>query len=566
MKKIFLLLACGWMMQSAWAQDLPKWAAKARKAVFSVITYDKDNKIMNTGNGFYIDETGTAVSDYTLFKGADHAVIVTVDGKELPVKYIMGANDIYDVVKFKTDYDKKSGALKPAANAPAQGETVYLLPYATQKELKGQNGKVEKIDSIGKGSFYYTLDMQTTDKTVSCPVMNANGEVIALVQKNADPENKQSYAIGVGYASSLAINALSASDYTLSTIGIRKGLPEDEQQALVYLYVSSSAVSTEQYLQMLNEFIAQYPSNTEGYIRRANCYLSYADDEHYALADQDLSTMQKVATDKAEAHYNVAKLIYNYQLNLGNKKVYKDWTFDKALKEVNEALATSKVALYYQLQGDIYFAQQKYAEAYTSYEEVNKSPMASAASFYSAAKAKELTEGVDKKEVVALLDSAVASYNKPYGQDVAPYLYERGRVKSDMKDARGAVADYNDFYDAMMGQVSAEFYIIRSQEEVQCRMYQQAINDVNKAVEIDPRNVEYWVEKGGVHLRVNQLDDAEKALRQAVSIDSENAPAYRMLGFCMIQMKKKNEGVKLLQKAKDLGDEVADGLIQKYGK
>ena len=128
MKKIFLLLACGWMMQSAWAQDLPKWAAKARKAVFSVITYDKDNKIMNTGNGFYIDETGTAVSDYTLFKGADHAVIVTVDGKELPVKYIMGANDIYDVVKFKTDYDKKSGALKPAANAPAQGETVYLLP------------------------------------------------------------------------------------------------------------------------------------------------------------------------------------------------------------------------------------------------------------------------------------------------------------------------------------------------------------------------------------------------------------------------------------------------------
>ncbi len=192
--------------------------------------------------------------------------------------------------------------------------------------------------------------------------------------------------------------------------------------------------------------------------------------------------------------------------------------------------------------------------------------MASAASFYSAAKAKELTEGVDKKEVVALLDSAVARYNKPYGQDVAPYLYERGRVKSDMKDARGAVTDYNDFYDAMMGQVSAEFYIIRSQEEVQCRMYQQAINDVNKAVEIDPRNVEYWVEKGGVHLRVNQLDDAEKALRQAVSIDPENAPAYRMLGFCMIQMKKKNEGVKLLQKAKDLGDEVADGLIQKYGK
>ena len=95
---------------TGFSQELPKWANKAKKAVFSVITYNKDNQILNTGNGFYIDEQGTAVSDYSLFKGADHAVIVTADGKELPVKYIMGANDIYDVVKFKTEFDKKGSS------------------------------------------------------------------------------------------------------------------------------------------------------------------------------------------------------------------------------------------------------------------------------------------------------------------------------------------------------------------------------------------------------------------------------------------------------------------------
>ena len=61
-------------------------------------------------------------------------------------------------------------------------------------------------------------------------------------------------------------------------------------------------------------------------------------------------------------------------------------------------------------------------------------------------------EGVDKKEVVALMDSAVARFNKPYGKDAAPYLYERAGAKTAVKDFRGAVADYNDFYDAMMGQ------------------------------------------------------------------------------------------------------------------
>lgn len=30
---------------------------------------------------------------------------------------------------------------------------------------------------------------------------------------------------------------------------------------------------------------------------------------------------------------------------------------------------------------------------------------------------------------------------------------------------------------------------------MQCRMYQQAINDINKAIEMEPKNVEYWVEK-----------------------------------------------------------------------
>lgn len=57
MKKISILLACISMSTSfSIAQALPKWASKAQKAVFSIVTYDKDNSILNTGNGFFIDE------------------------------------------------------------------------------------------------------------------------------------------------------------------------------------------------------------------------------------------------------------------------------------------------------------------------------------------------------------------------------------------------------------------------------------------------------------------------------------------------------------------------------
>lgn len=353
-KITLVLTCCGMAFQTSMAQELPKWANKARKAVFSVITYNKENQILNTGNGFYIDENGTAVSDYTLFKGAERAVVVTADGKELPVEYILGANDMYDVVKFKTAADKKIVALQPTSRPGAVSETVYVLPYSTQKAASGTHGTISKIDTISNNSFYYTLNMKTGEKTVSCPVMNAEGEVVGLVQKNSDKESTSSYAIGIGYAKSLSITALSANDFTLNTIGIKKGLPEDESQALVYLYMSSSNLSKEEYLNLLNEFIQQYPKNSEGYSRRAICYIGYGDDAHYALAEKDLQTMVEVNENKGDAYYNLSKLLYNYVLGLQGAKPYGDWTMERALKEINTALENDKQGLYYQLQGDIY--------------------------------------------------------------------------------------------------------------------------------------------------------------------------------------------------------------------
>ena len=52
MKKIITILACMMPFITLAAQELPKWADKARKAVFSIITNTKDNQIRKTGNGF----------------------------------------------------------------------------------------------------------------------------------------------------------------------------------------------------------------------------------------------------------------------------------------------------------------------------------------------------------------------------------------------------------------------------------------------------------------------------------------------------------------------------------
>ena len=565
MKKTLWIITCCLIAQLASAQA-PKWAEKAKKAVFSIVTYDKENKIKGTGNGFYIDAQGTALSDYSLFEGAERAVIINADGKQVEVNRILGANSMYDVVKFNTAIEKKQMTLTLAPQPAKVGETVYLLPYSTQKATALQTGKVTAVDSIGSQSFYYTLEMKTGEKTISCPIMNINGQVLGMIQKNASDDSMESYALGTSYGASLSISALSMNDGALNNIGIKKALPETEDQALVYLYMSAEQLDKDSYLNILNEFLAQYPNSMEGYVRRANYYMGSEDAAQYAQADADLKKALDVASVKEDAYYQVAKSIYGYVLSLNDKEPYQEWTMDKALELIRTAIQTNEQPLHVQLEGDILFAQGKYADAYASYEKFNQSTMASAASYYSAAKAKQLTEGSDINEVLALMDKAIEQLSKPYFGEAAPYFYERAELRAQAGKYREAVLDYNTFFDAVSGDVTALFYFQREQAEMQCRMYQQALNDINKAVEMAPEDVDFWVEKGSVHLRVNQLDEAVEVFKKALTMNDKYAAAYRMLGYCQALQKNNKEACANFAKAKELGDEVVDQLIEKYCK
>ena len=126
--------------------------------------------------------------------------------------------------------------------------------------------------------------------------------------------------------------------------------------------------------------------------------------------------------------------------------------------------------------------------------------------------------------------------------------------------------DYNTFFEAVHGDVTALFYFQREQAEMQCRMYQQALDDINKAVEMAPEDVDFLVEKGSVHLRVNQLDEAIATFNKVISMNNQYAAAYRLLGYCQALQNNTKEACVNFAKAKELGDEVVDQLIEKYCK
>lgn len=568
MKKILILpLLFFFLIQGSMAQT-PKWVEKAKRAVFSVVTYDKNDKMLNTGNGFFVSEDGLALSDYTLFKGAERAVVITSEGKQMPVSLILGANDMYDVIKFRVAItEKKVPALIVAKTAPAVGADAWMLPYSTQKSIACVTGKVKEVSKVAGEYHYYTLGMQMKDKMVSCPVMNAEGQVFGIAQKSSGIDTVTTcYAAGAAFAMSQKISALSLGDAALKKIGIRKGLPETEDQALVYLFMASSSLSGDDYEKLLDDFIRQFPANADGYLRRANYYAAKGKDDQtwYDKAVADFNQALKVAQKKDDVYYNIGKLMYAYQLSKP-EKTYKDWTYDTALQNVRQAIAIDPLPIYIQMEGDILFAQQDYAGALAAYEKVNASNIASPATFFSAAKTKELAKG-DPKEVVALMDSCIARCPQPITADFAPYLLERAQMNMNAGQPRNAMLDYDAYHTAVKGEVNDVFYYYREQAALKARQFQRALDDIVKAIEMNPTDLTYQAEHAVVNLRVGRNEEAIQILNNILKADPKYAEAYRLLGLCQIQLKKTDEACGNFKKAKELGDPNVDELITKYCK
>ena len=171
MRRIVLLITiCCQVFWVAAQKKAPKWMDKQRKAVVTVTTYGKDNQKKASGTGFFITETGEALSGYSLFKDAARATVTDADGKEYPVSRILGADELYDVIKFKVEVPKKAVFLPIAREPISQGVIAYLMPYSTGKITKFGEGPVSEVSKLKEPFSYYKLSMALESGQVNAPV------------------------------------------------------------------------------------------------------------------------------------------------------------------------------------------------------------------------------------------------------------------------------------------------------------------------------------------------------------------------------------------------------------
>lgn len=572
MKRILLLIILiGCHLLPAIAQkDTPKWMEKSKKAIVAVTTYGKDGNKLASGTGFFVSETGDVVSAYDLFKGADKATVTDSEGKTFPVETILGADEMYDVIKFKVTIPKKVPFLSIANEPLTNGATVYLLPYSSGKNVISEKGTIVEVSKLKDPFGYYKISFPLKEGQINAPFLTADGEVFGLAQDDASGKKQNSFAVSAGYVNSLAISSADFLSSIYKSMSIKKAWPTDVDQALVALFLKGSGQDAKSYLEILNDFIATFPNTQEGYLNRSNHYAfrraelaaTPAEQMKYLnLAVEDIKTASKFGNKKGDANYNLAKLIYSVVLN---DSTLSDpaWTIPVALETVQKAIKEDDQPVYHQLIGDIYFYQKQYEPAYNEYMIVNNSDAASSLTYYWAAKAKEQISGFNIGDVIALLDSAVNKCGAVESPEAAAYILERIDWKLRLSQYPAAVEDYNLYFVASGGKVGADFFFFREQAKFRANDLPGALKDIQEAIRLSPDTPDYYAEEASVFVRMQKYDNALASLEKALALAPDFGACYRLKGICYSRQGKKTEACDVLKKAKELGDPLADKLIK----
>lgn len=574
---LFTLLAS---TLSTWAQvaevAIPKWGSKVQKSILSLIAYDQNHEMIHEGTAAFVTDNGIAVADYALLRDAYSAVVVTVDGKQMEVTRILGADESYGVVKMQVNAKKTTPLSFTPSSGGTSGSRTFAVVYQKGKLSTCPSMPIAKKDIVEEQYAYYTLQTAFDAKYTGAMLFDEQGDCLGIVQS---PMSGHSYAIDATYARHLSVSAIQSKSAMLSfdKIHIRKGLPDSKEEALVYLYFKSKSADNDEYLDLLNLFVDTYPDVAEGYLRRVTPLM---DLHRFDEADRDLKTYLKLAADQMAAHANVADALYN-KLRFLPEEPYEAWTYDLALEHMDKALkmaqdgvagakdeetrtAADNTLLQYQLQKALILSGKgDYQAAIDIYDDLNAGPHRSPSIYYAASMAHE-AKGDSVSVQIALMDSALVLFPDPMPADAANYVMHRGQLLALAGRYREAVADYNKYCYLNNNRVTADFYYDRFLLEKQARMYQQALDDIDAAIGQSPREPLYYVERSALQLMVNQIDECIASARQCLAIDPENSDAYRIMGYAQIQKGEKTEALKNLQRAIELGDPNAQEIIDKY--
>lgn len=540
----------------------PKNLKQARKSLLTLHAIQPGGDTLRSA-AFFLDESGTLAAPYQPIRRARQAWAEDERGTRYPVTHVAGFSSTYNAVRLLAEAGKKKTPFLTPAPAPlSAGEALY-------RPASGQAEEIKNVERAGSHA-YYTLASPADPAQEGSPLLNAGGQAAAVLQTPLATPGATNYALDIAFVQGLSIGAMDANHPDLQACAIPKQLPAEEQQALSFLYIHRG--EPELHRGYLRTFIAAHPHNAAGYTLLGEALVNQGTQaeaegqqeealQAYTEARQTYEAGLKAAqTTPDEVLYGRSLMVYTLASQRPN--LPEGFSLEQALSDIRQAQQLKPMPLYTLHEARLLFLQKQYAEAEGKFLSLTQTNMRSADLFLYAALCREQL-GAKPEEQLALQDSAVACFTKPYPAEAANALWLRAQTLKTLARYREAIADLNDYERLLMGRLTDVFYYERALLASRARMLQQALVDIQKAIGMTPREPIYHAEQASLLVRVNELDAAIAACQKALALNDGQPDAHRILGVCLREKGNQAEARKHLKRAAELGDPMAQDILQK---
>ena len=256
---------------------------KYGKSVFTLTTFDKDGNIKSSDiYGVFVGSEGEAISLWTPFIDTDSAIVKTSNGDIMEVESIIGANELYNVCKFKVK--GKTSSVEIARKPSTQGENMWVL-FNKNNKLGASKCEIDKTEAFMDKYTYYIISMEDAPEFSGCPVIDKDGKLTGLVQRSGSSAGIN--VVDANFTDSIETKGLFISNSMYRQTGIKLNMPADKQEALIMLVMAKEQCDSSKYVKYVDDFISSFPTEVNGYSTRAMNLVSAG---HFEEADKTMKT------------------------------------------------------------------------------------------------------------------------------------------------------------------------------------------------------------------------------------------------------------------------------------
>lgn len=220
----YLLLALSFLFSVATVSAQVK-LKDALKAVVQVKAFDAANQLIASGNGFYVSDKGDVVCAYQVLAKADRAEVTDMKGKTFALARILGADSSNDLIRFSTAATSSTPFFRLCDAPVSQGSALQIVRFSKDKKQKPEAVTVT-ADAPYNLYKYYDLSVANEDRNMMCPLLDEEGTLVAMTQKNMKKDATTACAIDARFIQSLTMSSTAAIQSDLRALALPKALPE----------------------------------------------------------------------------------------------------------------------------------------------------------------------------------------------------------------------------------------------------------------------------------------------------------------------------------------------------